>query len=155
MAQCFPLFSEEDADLRELRWSLTRDGYARRTFRIAGPDGKKHPVSVEAHRVVAFRMKGRIPRALQCDHINGVPLDNRRENIRLVTPSQNLMNRAAGSRNTSGVVGVNYNRSYHRWNARIMGKHLGCFLTLEEAALVRRAAEVEIFGEYARRPSDQ
>ena len=89
------------------------------------------------------------------DHINGDKLDNRRENLRVVTPQQNQINRKKANRNnTSGVRGVCYQPKLcasNPWHAQIManrrGIHLGLFATKEEAVAARRQAEVEYFGE--------
>lgn len=52
-------------------------------------DGKGYLV----HRLVAQTFLGEIPEGCQVDHVNRCPSDNRVENIRIVTPSQNSRNR--------------------------------------------------------------
>ena len=55
---------------------------------------------------------------LQIDHIDGNGLNNRIENLRLVTPSQNNRNQhKLNARNTSGITGVYRNQS--GWTAEI------------------------------------
>lgn len=87
------------------------------------------------------------------DHINRNPLDNRRENLRICTQHENTMNKSIRCSNTSGVSGVNWSKQNNKWLARIQvdGKHiyLGYYNTLEEAAEVRRQAEIEYFGEFS------
>jgi HNH endonuclease len=92
---------------------------------------------------------GKAPEGQQWDHKNRDPLDNRRENLRAVTPLVNARNLRLSMTNTSGVTGV-YKRG-SRWEASIYNGerniHLGSFATLEEAAQVRKAAEARFWGE--------
>jgi hypothetical protein len=56
----------------------------------------------------------------QVDHINGDTLDNRRENLRIATSSQNAMNRGTLHRQhgvTSEYVGVHWSKKQRRWRA--------------------------------------
>lgn len=82
------------------------------------------------------------------DHHNHDGLDNRRENLRLATPVQNIANARR-----RGLVGVRRSRS-GRWTARIKigdgrERHLGTFDTPEDAARAYDRAAVEAFGEFA------
>ena len=94
------------------------------------------------------------PAGTHVDHINGDKLDNRRENLRVVTPQRNQVNRKRlNKNNTSGVRGVaRTNASASKpWRAQITvnrkNMHLGLFATEAEAIEARRAAELEQFGE--------
>jgi hypothetical protein len=69
------------------------------------------------------------------DHVNGNTLDNRRENLRVVTPTENQLNRrGARSDSRSGVRGVCWHGQTGRWTATYRGRYLGIFPTIEEAA---------------------
>ena len=88
------------------------------------------------------------------DHINGNGLDNRRENLRIVTQQQNAFNRAIQTNNTSGHKGVSLVKRNNKWLARIgfNGKRivLGTFDSYEEAVEARKIAEIKYYGEYSR-----
>lgn len=88
----------------------------------------------------------------ETDHRNGNGLDNRRENLREATRSQNLCNRHTDI-GASGFRGVTWADRQHAWKAQIGsgGKHfnLGYFSTAEEAALVRDNAARDLHGEFA------
>lgn len=89
----------------------------------------------------------------QVDHINGNTLDNRRCNLRIVTPSQNRMNKPMQVNNKSGYRGVYWYTLRGCWIAKIQiqGKitHIGFFDDVLEAAEAYRKAAVHHFGEFS------
>lgn len=52
------------------------------------------------------------------DHINRIPLDNRKHNLRIVSYQDNLRNRGIFKNNTSGVVGICYESSRGKWRVQ-------------------------------------
>ena len=90
------------------------------------------------------------------DHIDPTTenfVDNRRRNLRVVTSSQNGMNRRKRSDNTSGIPGVSWSKNEGKWRAEIYinrkKKYLGYFDNIDIAIGVRKQAEREHYGEYA------
>ena len=107
----------------------------------------------KAHRLAWKIMTGEWPLE-DIDHKNLDKSDNRWENLRLASRSENCGNKRLGLRNTSGVKGVSWHAHKRRWQAQIKihGKSiaLGTFKTKEEAgAAYVKAAEFH-FGEFAR-----
>jgi hypothetical protein len=141
------LVSHEDADLALLRWSAS--GSSHRTY-LRRKEGGRGSRTLLLHRVVAERM-GDLPTKRDVDHINGNVLDNRRENLRVVSRAVNMRN-FAGLRpnNTSGVVGVSFDKSRGKWvaNIKVNNQHvrLGRFETLEAAKAARLEAERRLWG---------
>jgi hypothetical protein len=150
-------------DLRggELYWRVrpsptagagARAGYLKKTngyryIKINGSDYLEHRIIWKLHN-------GRDPGHLYVDHIDGDALNNKPQNLRLATNSQNQRNRArSASNNSSGITGVYWDARRQKWRARIMvnGKHnsLGHFASADLARGARRAAELKFFGEYA------
>jgi len=104
-----------------------------------------------AHQLAWIVSRGEPPPAV-IDHINGDRSDNRPENLRAATPSQNAANAKAHSDNSCGKKGVH--RHYDgRWRAQIMvdGRriHLGCFNDPDEAHTAYRRAAEQHFGEFS------
>ena len=84
------------------------------------------------------------------DHIDGNGMNNRRSNLRICTQAENLRNQRFMSNNTSGFIGVSYDKNRNRYNAEIRMNdkrlHIGRYKTLEEAVYARMIAEKNAFG---------
>ena len=123
--------------------------YAKRNLpRIKGAK-RRSPVSMHNE------LMGPIPEGHVVDHRNGNGLDNRKENLRVVTRSQNMMNRGKTRQNSTGYKGVYKTGDSKRnpYSAKIQKDNevycLGHYKTAEEAAAVRKKKEEELFREFA------
>lgn len=101
------------------------------------------------HRVILDAKKGEL-----VDHVNGNTLDNRKENLRICTYSQNNINRRKERMSTSRFKGVSWDARTKTWKASVTinrkTKWLGRFQTEVEAALAYDAAAKQIHGEFAK-----
>lgn len=98
--------------------------------------GRVNQKTYLAHRVIWALYYNEWPYG-EIDHINGDRSDNRIENLRIATPSENRCNRGKQSNNTSGYKGVYFNKRNNSWYAEIRKsgtkKYLGSAKTPEEA----------------------
>lgn len=87
------------------------------------------------HRLIYLMHYDMLPEFI--DHKDNNPLNNRIENLRAATFSQNQHNRKINKNNTSGVKGVCWHPPAGKWVARLTingkYKHLGLFNNIEEA----------------------
>ena len=137
------LIDLEDIDrVKNYKWYLHDNGYVITDIKST----KKH---VRLHRFIMD-----CPDGMVVDHINHNPLDNRKDNLRVCTQQQNMMNQSKRKDNTSGITGVHWVEGKRRkkWVARITvnkkQKTLGYYNTKEEAIEARKQAEIEYFGEF-------
>jgi hypothetical protein len=118
-------------------------------YRLLNVHNKTYP----AHRLAWLYVYGRFPQ-MDTDHINCDKADNRIANLREATRSENSANRPPPAHNRSGFKGVHFDKNRQKWMAFIRKdwrvRNLGRYATKEEAIAVRRAAELEIYGEFAR-----
>lgn len=122
-------------------WACSAGGYAERSSQSRRP--------LKMHRVV-WTLSGRhIAHGLHLDHINRDRLDNRLDNLRLVTPSQNAANTSLRSDNTSRYKGVSLQRSNGRWRVYVRSKYIATFSDRIEAAKAYDEAAEKEFGEFA------
>lgn len=120
-------------------------------YRQASLLGKKYNV----HRLVWAYHHGEIPPGMVVDHIDRDTTNNRIENLRVVTQTENLRNRSMYSWNTSGYPGVepvgkadvSYRRKPLNYYAVIWHRNrrirLGKYSSFEEAKAARIAREVK------------
>jgi len=123
------LIDKEDySKVKDYKWGLCGNGYVRNSKN-----------KIYLHQLILGRKKG-----FDIDHIDHNVLDNRKENLRHCTRSQNLMNR--NSR------GCSWNKHTKKWQAQIginkKNIYLGSFNKKEEAKKVRREAELKYFKEF-------
>lgn len=94
----------------------------------------------------------RNPSGLFVDHANGNTLDNRRDNLRACTRSENVRNRAINQRHGVGLKCVSLHRGRYTARIQVDGKRwsLGTFPTAAEAHAAYVAASRKHHGEFAR-----
>ena len=106
-----------------------------------------------AHRLAYYMYHGVDPLENLVDHKYGDQSNNKIKDLRLATKSQNGTNRVnLPSNNTSGVIGVSWDKNRKKWRVQIkvnkVHKYLGCFTNKEEAIKVRKEAEIKYFGDF-------
>ena len=103
------------------------------------------------HRIVFLYHNGYLPEFI--DHIDRDKLNNRIENLRPASRSENLRNSSKRSSTTSRFKGVHYESSIKKWRASIYINNkktqLGCYALEIEAAKAYNKAATENFGEFA------
>ena len=101
----------------------------------------------KAHRVIWEMTHGEIPSNMEIDHINGIRLDNRIENLRLATRRENMRNTRVGLNNQTGIKGVFKKRS-GRYEVSIgdgngRHKYIGYYSDFFDACCARKSAETK------------
>ena len=142
----------DDADYESLsqwkwhaRWSPAGRTYyaARNTWK----DGKR--TVVQMHRAVL----GIGDPEIQVDHRNHHTTDNRRENLRIATRSQNQANRRKQKGSSLIHKGISWDKQNRKWRANIQvngkRKYIGRFTNELDAAQAYRQAASKYFGEFA------
>jgi hypothetical protein len=140
------LVDDEDYDrIASFKWYVSLQKTSTYANRDTCESGKRTTVSM--HRFIMQPPKG-----MRVDHINGDGLDNRKANIRVCTPGENLCNQRR-IRGLSAFKGVSYWTHGLRWRAQICvdGRRifLGSFPDEPSAATAYDAAALFYHGEFA------
>lgn len=138
------MVSDEDLNmLSQFKWYLDSKGYAYMTKRF----GMGIRKTTRMHRLIMNAPKG-----MSVDHINGNTLDNRRENLRICSHTENLKNLKKPKNNKSGIKGVSWYPKSNKWRAVITsnGKfyHLGLFADKMKAKEAYDTKAKELYGEF-------
>ncbi len=143
--------------LAQFRWAAlatNRDGvfYAVRSsiYTMRGP----HRETIYMHREIMEVILGyRLDPSEEVDHRDGDGLNNRTDNLRVATKSQNRANQQHPRIGPSGFRGVSWQAANSKWRARsrFNGKEtlFGYFDTAIEAAEAYDKAVLEFHGEFA------
>jgi hypothetical protein len=129
-------FDLDDAELiLQHTWHIDGDGYAKAMI-----DGKM----TRMHQLIGCKW---------FDHINRNRRDNRKRNLRKCTPQENTRNASLRSDNTSGFIGVWWDKSMNKWCAQMVidGKtmNFGYFTDKTDAIIARLRAEKQYCKEFA------
>lgn len=137
------LIDDEDFErISKYKWYARKTGYVYYAVR------KIDNQAFYMHREIL----GVTDRKIDVDHCNGDGLDNRRENLREATRSQNIWNTGKRKHNRSGYKGV-YLHDCGKYAADInMNRktyHLGLFETAEQAARAYDEESKKLRGAFA------
>lgn len=110
-------------------------------------------IKIKEDFIIKYKLEHDYNKQIIVDHINGDTTDNRRQNLRVRTQSENNMNKTIQHNNTSGIVGVSWDKNAKLWISHIaINKkriRLGSFYYLRNAVKSRMKAEEKYFGEHA------
>lgn len=136
------IFDLDDySKIKNYNWRIHPNGY------VSGSEWDGIAKTILLHRLIM-----NVPKGYVVDHINHDKLDNRKSNLRICTYQENNRNKRKLNSNTSGVVGVTYNKKHKKWYSQIglndKTISLGGFDDFEDAVKTRKIAENELFGEF-------
>ena len=125
--------------IKDVYWSRNGNGY----------------IENIASGILMHRLVMSCPDGYDVDHIGGDETrnDNRKNNLRIATRSENAKNSKLNANNTSGVTGVGWSNYKKKWRARITINYktvnLGWFDDFDDAVKARKEAEEKYFGEWS------
>ena len=121
--------------------SLHVDNTGHKTIHIK-LNGKQY----KAHRVFWEMVNGEIPDGMTIDHIDQDSTNNRLENLRLASQTEQHRNRPVQCNNSCGCAGISWIERKKMWRARITVARktieLGMRCSLLDAAAIRKSAEL-------------
>lgn len=139
-------FAIDDDDweiVQHYAWHIDSEGYPRTKIGFGRVNSTRRPMRLH------ILLLGKAPDGFEWDHKDRNQLNNRRQNLRAVTHTENTRNANKQLINASGVNGVTIHKRRTGsilWKARISfnghSVYLGIFETLEAACKARSEAEL-------------
>lgn len=144
--KCFTIDPQDYKRVKQYTWRAGGKNYVYTLITVAGRRKR-----IFLHRLI-MGVQTISWKAVQVDHVNGNPLDNRRSNLRLASAAENQINKKKPRvDSTTKATGVTYRNG--KWIASIgyQGgrEFLGAFDTKEEAVKMRKEAEEFLYGEFS------
>lgn len=140
-------FDLEDYEkIKNYCWYVTSEGYVS-SYRRVTEEGKR--IQIFLHRFLLNLPDKYNYNDPIGEHINRDPLDNRKQNLRILpSNSENMLNKKIYKNNTSGYRGIRYKNN--KWLVRLWYKKENVLCkkctTLEEAIKIRQEHELKYFG---------
>ena len=142
------IVDDEEFDyLNQFKWNVNNFNgkfYAVRSFMIT----KGNQSIVLMHREIMNPKKGFV-----IDHVDGNTLNNLKNNLRICTHGENLMNQNINKNNKSGFKGVYFCKQNNKFRAEIkkdkIKYFLGTFINPIDAARAYNKAAIKYHGEFA------
>jgi hypothetical protein len=135
------IFNYEDGNLiwkKKISKNITLNKVAGRTIHHGYKMIGLYKKAYMSHRLIFMFHHGYFPK--EVDHIDGNPANNKIENLRPATHSQNLKNQKLRTDNVSGHKNVGWSKREQKWRVRLTvnykDKHIGYFSDRELADLV-------------------
>jgi hypothetical protein len=132
------VFDRADLDkVMQLSWHVTDGGYVRTSSKAVGKN----------KRIYLHRYLLDCPADTFVDHIDGDKMNNRRSNLRLATPAQNMYNRF------NEHAGISYDKGRKKFlvqkqkNGR--REFVGRYDTYDQALAAKKLADLCYYGRYA------
>ena len=143
------IVDDEDFDIfNKYRWFLHSSGYSCRKENYYFNNIRR------THTIYLHREIINCPKNKFVDHINHETLDNRKENLRVVTNQENHMNGCKRNGTSSKYKGVYKHTHANKWQAQLTFNqqlfYLGIFNSEVEAAKAYNEKAKELFGDYAK-----
>lgn len=132
--------------INSIKWLLLKDNSVK--------GRKRHRVTSNTHPsiILARYLLDVSDSNIYVDHKDNNPLNNRMENLRIATKSNNQSNHDIHKNNKSGYAGVLKDSKSGKWYAQIKSQNLNYYLgkyeKIEDAIYARYCAEQILFGEF-------
>ena len=130
-------------ELIKFKWNVNQYGYA-----------MKQNKDIIHRYIIEYFEKKVIPKNYVIDHINHIRLDNRVENLRISSISENNHNRTKRKNTSSKYIGVSYSKYASKWSSLITFEkkryNIGNFSTEKEAAEAYNKKAIELYGDKAK-----
>jgi HNH endonuclease/AP2 domain len=154
-AQVLEMFSYADGKLLWRKKTSRKTVVGNEAGTVRKKDGYRQVMidyrTYRTHRLVYLYHYGWMPEII--DHINQNPTDNRIENLRSATRTENAYNCKLRPDNTSGVKGVTWCKNKRKWVARLYADrrcvNLGRFADMQDAIAAVMAARTQYHGAFA------
>jgi len=142
------IVDNEDYDyLNQFKWyASNKNGkfYVQKKITVS----KNKTTCISMHRFIMKPNKGMV-----IDHLDGNPLNNKKNNLRICTHAENMRNSKIRINNKSGYKGVSYQENSNNYRASIRFNNIkiniGDFIDPIDAARAYNAAALKYHGEFA------